>query len=192
MRHDWPGNVRELKNLVERLTVRHSGEAPIGPGELPQEIRRFVEDSTPSAAPRVNPAETLFHQIVDEQQSFWTVVYTPFMSRDLTRETLRGARGARTAAHVGQLPGPRRALPYDAGGLQALPELPPEAPVPHAVPAVPWRRHASRVGIHHRDPAPASAARCQQPLVDQSAVGGRQSTVAVDSHVAVDVPVARA
>ena len=24
MRHDWPGNVRELKNLVERLTVRHS------------------------------------------------------------------------------------------------------------------------------------------------------------------------
>ena len=30
MRHEWPGNVRELKNLVERLTVRHSGEAPIG------------------------------------------------------------------------------------------------------------------------------------------------------------------
>ena len=93
MRHEWPGNVRELKNLVERLTVRHSGEAPIGPGELPQEIRRFVEDSTPSAAPRVNPAETLFHQIVDDHQSFWTVVYTPFMSRDLTRETLRALVG---------------------------------------------------------------------------------------------------
>ncbi len=93
MRHEWPGNVRELKNLVERLTVRQSGEAPIGPGELPQEIRRFVEDSTPSAAPRVNPAETLFHQIVDDHQSFWTVVYTPFMSRDLTRETLRALVG---------------------------------------------------------------------------------------------------
>jgi transcriptional regulator with PAS, ATPase and Fis domain len=93
MRHDWPGNVRELKNLVERLTVRHSGDASIGPGEMPQEIRRFVEDSTPATAPRVNPAETLFHQIVDDHQSFWTIVYTPFMSRDLTRETLRGLVG---------------------------------------------------------------------------------------------------
>ena len=27
---------------------------------------------------------------MDERQSFWAVVYTPFMSRDLTRDNLRG------------------------------------------------------------------------------------------------------
>jgi DNA-binding NtrC family response regulator len=26
-RHDWPGNVRELMNIVERLTILHSGES---------------------------------------------------------------------------------------------------------------------------------------------------------------------
>jgi DNA-binding NtrC family response regulator len=93
MRHQWPGNVRELRNLVERLTVRHAGGDPIGPGDLPQEIRRFVEDSSAPAAPRVSVVETLFQQIVDEHQSFWTVVYGPFMSRDLTRDTLRGLVG---------------------------------------------------------------------------------------------------
>src|SRR5262249_55026118 len=93
MQHQWPGNVRELRNLVERLTVRHAGTAPVMPSDLPQEIRRFVEDAPPSGTPRVNAAEGLFHQIVDEHQSFWTVVYAPFMSRDLTRETLRGLVG---------------------------------------------------------------------------------------------------
>ncbi len=93
MRHQWPGNVRELKNLVERLTVRHPSEAPIGPADLPQEIRRYVEESTSSGSPRVSVAETLFRQIVDEHQSFWTVVYAPFMSRDLTRDNLRGLVG---------------------------------------------------------------------------------------------------
>jgi transcriptional regulator with PAS, ATPase and Fis domain len=93
MRHQWPGNVRELKNLVERLSVRHPGDAPILPADLPQEIRRFVEEAAPSAAPRVSVAESLFHQIVDDHQSFWTVVYAPFMSRDLTRDTLRGLVG---------------------------------------------------------------------------------------------------
>jgi transcriptional regulator with PAS, ATPase and Fis domain len=93
MRHQWPGNVRELKNLVERLTVRHVGEAPIGPGDLPQEIRRYVEDTVAAGAPTVSVAESLFHQIVDDRQSFWAVVYTPFMARDLTRDNLRGLIG---------------------------------------------------------------------------------------------------
>jgi transcriptional regulator with PAS, ATPase and Fis domain len=93
MRHQWPGNVRELRNLVERLTVRHAGSAPILPADLPQEIRRFVEDASVPVAPHVSAAETLFHQIVDDRQSFWTVVYAPFMSRDLTRDTLRGLVG---------------------------------------------------------------------------------------------------
>jgi hypothetical protein len=43
------------------------------------------------AGPSVS--ERLFQRIVDEQQSFWTVVYAPFMSRDLTRDDLRALVG---------------------------------------------------------------------------------------------------
>ena len=90
MRHSWPGNVRELKNLVERLTVRHAGEAAVAAADLPQEIRRYVDDSPAAGATTMSVAESLFRQIVDERQSFWGVVYTPFMARDLTRDNLRG------------------------------------------------------------------------------------------------------
>ena len=35
-------------------------------------------------------ADVLFDQIVKEGQSFWSAVYAPFISRDLTRDDLRG------------------------------------------------------------------------------------------------------
>jgi len=88
-RYHFPGNVRELKNLIERLTVRHGSAMPVGVEHLPQEVRHNVPlPGVPGAVP-VSPAETLFRQLVEERQSFWTVVYGPFMSRDLTRDTLR-------------------------------------------------------------------------------------------------------
>jgi transcriptional regulator with PAS, ATPase and Fis domain len=95
LRHHWPGNIRELKNLVERLTVRHTG-APttIALGELPHEIRRHVEIPPIAASPRASVCETLFRRIVEDRQSFWAVVYAPFMSRDLTRDDLRTLVGA--------------------------------------------------------------------------------------------------
>jgi transcriptional regulator with GAF, ATPase, and Fis domain len=86
----WRGNVRELKNVVERLVVRSTGE-DIRPEDLPLDVAR-------SAQPRQAPVErnatrsvpdALFDQMVKERQSFWTVVYAPFMSRDLTRDDLR-------------------------------------------------------------------------------------------------------
>ena len=87
--YPWPGNVRELKNLVERLTVRNS-EVAVTVADLPAEIRRMPK-SSPAAAPaaRVTVAESLYQQIIHGRQSFWTVVYGPFMSRDLTRDDLR-------------------------------------------------------------------------------------------------------
>jgi DNA-binding NtrC family response regulator len=39
-RYDFPGNVRQLRNIIERLVVL-SGDRPIGPKELPDEIRFF-------------------------------------------------------------------------------------------------------------------------------------------------------
>jgi two-component system response regulator HydG len=87
----WRGNVRELKNVVERLVVRSTGEE-IRPEDLPLDVARTVQrPAAPSDKAVSRPiADVLFDQIVKEKQSFWTVAYVPFMSRDLTREDLRG------------------------------------------------------------------------------------------------------
>ncbi|HMF61950.1 MAG TPA: sigma-54 dependent transcriptional regulator [Vicinamibacterales bacterium] len=87
----WRGNVRELKNVVERLVVRSTGEE-IRPEDLPLDVARTVPRSAAPSdkAPSRPIADVLFDQIVKDKQSFWTVAYVPFMSRDLTREDLRG------------------------------------------------------------------------------------------------------
>ena len=38
---------------------------------------------------RRSNADALYERMVEGGESFWTVVYSPFMSRDLTREDLR-------------------------------------------------------------------------------------------------------
>jgi transcriptional regulator with PAS, ATPase and Fis domain len=88
--HGWPGNVRELKNVVERLVIRgRSGE--IGRDDLPLEVLRAAPaaqalPSTPATRPA---ADVLFERLVNGGESFWSCVYAPFMSRDLTRDDLR-------------------------------------------------------------------------------------------------------
>lgn len=87
--YKWPGNVRELKNVAERLVVR-SRDGQIGMSDLPPELMR-AEAPPPVAVPTVtrNTADLLFDKLVVERGSFWSVVYAPFMSRDMTREDLR-------------------------------------------------------------------------------------------------------
>ena len=90
--HPWPGNVRELKNVVERIVIRHqNGE--VDRADLPLEVLRSMPTAAVAvpAAPKIsrNVSETLFDQMVTGRQSFWSVVYAPFISRDLTREDLR-------------------------------------------------------------------------------------------------------
>jgi two-component system nitrogen regulation response regulator NtrX len=87
----WPGNIRELRNVVERLVLR-SQSGVIEVDHLPAEM---------GAAPSSDPAQTvsaLSHQarvdamltrVLVDKESFWTVVYGPFMSRDITRDDLR-------------------------------------------------------------------------------------------------------
>ena len=90
MDYAWPGNVRELKNVVERLIVRcRSGL--IHPEDLPVEVvRRAPAAQQPAVArEQARVPEILFDAMVADRQSFWSVVYGPFMSRDLTREHLR-------------------------------------------------------------------------------------------------------
>jgi two-component system response regulator HydG len=90
--HSWPGNIRELKNVAERLTIRAGGRE-IMVSDLPADVLRSVSGAsaaiTVTAKPTKPVAEQLYEAMVKERQSFWSAVYSPFMSRDLTRADLR-------------------------------------------------------------------------------------------------------
>jgi two-component system nitrogen regulation response regulator NtrX len=88
--YDWPGNVRELKNVAERLVVRsHGGIVTVG--DLPPEVQHGNRPARTVQPVRdsVSVAETLYDQVVNGRESFWTAVYPAFMARDLTRADLR-------------------------------------------------------------------------------------------------------
>jgi transcriptional regulator with PAS, ATPase and Fis domain len=103
LEYSWPGNVRELKNVAERLIVR-ARKGPIGLEDLPPVIgttnaanaaaparsANVAASALPAAAePSTRSAGALFERIVTRRESFWTAVYAPFMSRDLTRDDVR-------------------------------------------------------------------------------------------------------
>jgi len=87
----WPGNVRELRNVAERLVLRCRTSA-VGVDALPREI--VIEARTPAAAaapsqPNALTPAVLVERMLGGGSSFWSVVYEPFMSRDLTRRDIR-------------------------------------------------------------------------------------------------------
>jgi DNA-binding NtrC family response regulator len=90
--HRWPGNIRELRNLVERLVLK-AGDRPIEPGDLPTDVvRATAPQRAPEAAARpsrASIANDLATRMLEHRESFWSIVYPGFMSRDLTREDLR-------------------------------------------------------------------------------------------------------
>jgi DNA-binding NtrC family response regulator len=90
MASPWPGNVRQLRNIVERLVVRAHREM-ITPADLPREVLSMGVDPTGGQAKELARAavDLLFERMVRDGETFWTAVYEPFMSRDLTREDLR-------------------------------------------------------------------------------------------------------
>ena len=91
--YDWPGNVRELKNVLERLVIRNQS-GTIALGDLPCELSgQRSEPAVASGA--LSPSlgkptpEAIFELMSVSGESFWSAVYHPFMSRDLTREDVR-------------------------------------------------------------------------------------------------------
>ena len=87
----WPGNVRELRNVAEMLVVRVSADT-IRMQHLPPEIvqARHGGSVTPlPESPGASLADVLFDRMQNGRRTFWSVVYDPFMSRDLTREHVR-------------------------------------------------------------------------------------------------------
>ena len=93
--YSWPGNIRELKNVIERVVLKAAGRT-IRPGDLPTDVVRTAAKAsaatpggTAAAGARPSPAEELATLMLANGESFWSVVYPMFMSRDLTRNDLR-------------------------------------------------------------------------------------------------------
>jgi hypothetical protein len=90
--------VRELKNVVERFIVRGRGDV-ILPQDLPsvQPAARTAVVVPPPPVPGASSARPapgsvsadLLDRMVNRGESFWSAVYEPFMTRDLTRADVR-------------------------------------------------------------------------------------------------------
>jgi transcriptional regulator with PAS, ATPase and Fis domain len=90
-RYEWPGNVRQLKNVAERLIV-FGATGPITVDELPPEVQGALQDAGASSHAPVatgSRADEMFERMIAGGESFWSVVYGPFMTRDLTRDDVR-------------------------------------------------------------------------------------------------------
>jgi two-component system NtrC family response regulator len=87
--YPWPGNVRELQNVIERIAV-NSGTEPIQGDDLPPEIRSRRDGTfRPKQERRRTVADDLYQRLVEERQSFWSVVYPLYMQREITRSHVR-------------------------------------------------------------------------------------------------------
>jgi transcriptional regulator with GAF, ATPase, and Fis domain len=85
----WPGNVRQLENLVQRVAVT-STDGVLMAADLPPEVQSEVPARLPE--PRHERRKTVADQLyarLTAGASFWDIVYTPFMSRELTKADLR-------------------------------------------------------------------------------------------------------
>jgi transcriptional regulator with PAS, ATPase and Fis domain len=87
--YQWPGNVRELENVVERLVVTGRHEL-VRVDDLPVEIRANRGGPLrPKRERRRTVADDLYKKLVDDRESFWTVVYPLYMNREITRANVR-------------------------------------------------------------------------------------------------------
>jgi transcriptional regulator with AAA-type ATPase domain len=86
--YDWPGNVRELKSVIERLVVR-ARALVVAPEDLPAEITGRPRGEREKQPVRASIAESMYERMVRGGESFWSVVYPPFIARDLTRDDVR-------------------------------------------------------------------------------------------------------
>ena len=87
--YSWPGNVRELENVIERLVVTGRSES-VMPENLPMEIRsQQTIGLRPKRERRRTVADDLYKKLVEERESFWTVVYPLYMQREITRGNVR-------------------------------------------------------------------------------------------------------
>ena len=125
--YGWPGNVRELKNVAERLIVR-SRDGTIDVPDLSLNLRRAEPEPTEVPPSGRRTADVLYERVVVSRESFWSAVYGPFMSRDITRDDLRSLV--------------RKGLEQTSGNYRALTEL-------FHMPAGDYKRFLNFLRKHH-------------------------------------------
>jgi transcriptional regulator with PAS, ATPase and Fis domain len=86
--YSWPGNVRQLQNLIERLVVV-ARRPEITVDDLPAHVTANLPVAPAAAPARDTIADSLFHKLVHEQESFWTLVYPLYMQREITRTNVQ-------------------------------------------------------------------------------------------------------
>ncbi len=106
--HRWPGNVRELRSVVEtgfHLSSGNTIEPDDFASDFDDDIAQPVHVPMPVAVSALVPPfpsvvrerdthssaaiDALYRAMVDDRKSFWTLVYDPFMARDLSRADAR-------------------------------------------------------------------------------------------------------
>jgi len=87
--YSWPGNVRELENVIERCVVTGRNEM-IAIDDLPMEVRMHANVGLrPKRERRRTVADDLFKRLLEERESFWSVVYPLYMQREITKGNVR-------------------------------------------------------------------------------------------------------
>jgi len=88
----WPGNARQLRNVAEGLVVR-ARNGVITALDLPRDLFAVGPHASTGAneshEPPLTRVDTLLDRMMSDRESFWTAVYEPFMSRNITRDDLQ-------------------------------------------------------------------------------------------------------
>jgi two-component system, NtrC family, response regulator AtoC len=87
MDYSWPGNVRELENVIERCAVTGTKRL-IEAADLPTDVRAN-RSGWARRERHKGMADELYKRIIDQRESFWTVVYPLYMQREITRSSVR-------------------------------------------------------------------------------------------------------
>jgi two-component system response regulator AtoC len=81
----WPGNVRQLISVVTTGFAMSDGET-IEPGDFSTAIER---DASALIEPNADSPDALYHRLIRRGESFWAIVYEPFMDRHLNRSQVK-------------------------------------------------------------------------------------------------------
>ena len=87
-RHSWPGNVREVKSCIETGFHMSQGRE-ITFRDLAEALEVATREDQLRKVPFAFPAAELCARMASGEESFWDVVYRPFMDRDMSRAEAR-------------------------------------------------------------------------------------------------------
>ena len=90
-RYPWPGNVRELKGIVD-MAFHTAGGGDIEPDHFADELEWGTGVAVPvrtDARADVPAGDDRYARMTVHGETFWNIVYTPFMDRELNRHQVR-------------------------------------------------------------------------------------------------------